>query len=195
MMEKKMIKIDVTEQMKETTTIQDKNGNAVNILKRIPFTDKEAFVQELAARALSTDEETGLCYVNALFDIIYTYLFVKYYTDIDTEWVSEVEDFRKLYDYCTINGICDTCTLDNAKDADVLREHWWRYSQAVIQLYEKQHSLEQMAKTIFNTDYTMENEEARKLIEQLIDMKRVYNNKTDRPANNVGGGILNFAKR
>lgn len=46
MLEKKTIKIDIAEQMQETTTIQDKNGNAVNVLKRIPFADKEEFVQE-----------------------------------------------------------------------------------------------------------------------------------------------------
>lgn len=144
---------------------------------------------------ISTDEETGICYVNALFDMVYTYLFVQYYTDIDTEWVQEIADFHKLYDYCQLNGICDTCTPENEKDADVLREYWWRYSQTVIALYEKQHSLEQMAKSIFTTDMSAENEETRKLIEQLIDMKKAYDEKTEKPTKNVGGGILNFAKR
>ena len=144
---------------------------------------------------ISTDEETGICYVNALFDIVYTYLFVKYYTDIDTEWVQEIADFHKLYDYCQLNGICDTCTPENDKDADALREYWWRYSQTVIVLYEKQHSLEQMAKSIFTTDMSAENEETRKLIEQLIDMKKAYDEKTEKPTKHVGGGILNFAKR
>ena len=46
MLEKKTINIDIDEQMRETTTIQDKNGNPVNILKRISIADKEAFVQE-----------------------------------------------------------------------------------------------------------------------------------------------------
>lgn len=195
MLEKKTINIDIEEQMRETTTIQDKNGNSVNILKRISCADKEAFVQELASMAISSDEKTGLCYVNALFNVAYNYLFVTHYTDIDTEWVKDVEDFRKLYDYCLINGICDTCTPENEKDADNLRECWWRYSQAVIQLYEKEHSLEQMAKTIFDTNFTMQNDEMRKLMEQLIDMKKTLKEKPEQPVQNIGGGILNFAKR
>lgn len=195
MLEKKTINIDIDEQMRETTTIQDKNGNSVNILKRISCADKEAFVQELVDRTISTDEETGLGYVNPLFNVIYCYLFVKYYTDIDTEWIKEIDDYRKLYDYCLVNGICDTCTPENEKDADNLRELWWRYNQAVIQLYERGHSLAQIVKTWLTGDVDVENAETRELIEKLIDMKQGYLSAGEKPTKNVGGGILSFAKK
>ena len=133
--------------------------------------------------------------MNAWFDIVYTFLFVKYYTDIDTEWVQEVEDFHKLYDYCALNGICDTCTPENAKDADSLREYWWRYSTAVIELYAKQHSLEQMVKSFLATDTSAENAETRELVEKLIDLKNGYLDRGEQPVKNVGGGILSFAKK
>ena len=204
MIEKKKIDIDVTEQMNETIVRQDKNGNDVNILLRIPCGQKESMVTELASMCLLADDNLGVCYVSSLFDVILNYLFVKYYTDIDVEWATDIKDYYKLYDYCQVNKInyIDLCS----DDYNVLYSYWARYSDSIIRLYEAEHSLGHDVKQMLNTDLDTNNKETRELIEKLIDMKGALIEKEEqgkvlafgkkKPANLKTGGVnIRLAKR
>lgn len=204
MFEKKKIDIDVTEQMNETIVRQDKNGNDVDILLRIPYEQKEGMVTELTSMCLLADDKLGVCYIGSLFDVILNYLFVKYYTDIDVEWVSNVVDYYKLYDYCQVNGLnyIDLC----ADDYKVVYDYWVRYADSIIQLYEAEHSLGYTVKQLLNTDVDTNNKETRELIEKLIDMKGALIEKEEegkvlqfgkkKPASiKTGGAKMNLAKK
>ena len=195
MLEKKTFDISTEKQMRETITVQDINGNTVTILKRIPFAEKEKFVYELGEMTLTVHEDAGICYINAMYDVVYMYLFVKYYTDIDVDGLNGADDYARLYDYCLLSGIGWDCSLANEQDNEVLQDFWRAYSQAVIRLYEKDNSLEQMAKEWLGGDPAADNAETRELVEKLIDMKQSYLDQGEKPTQNVGGGILNFAKR
>lgn len=195
MLEKKTIDINTEKQMQETLYVQDINGNTVAILKRIPFAEKEEFVRELAEMTLTVHEDVGICYVSALYDVICMYLFAKYYTDIDVSAFNSAEDYYRLYDYCLLSNINWHCSAANEEDNETLQNYWQAYSQAVIRLYEKDNSLERMAKEWLNGDPAAENAETRALVEKLIDMKQSYLDQGEKPTQNVGGGILNFAKK
>lgn len=192
MLEKKKINIDVSGPLSETQTIEDKNGNSVNILKMIPYAEKEEMALELAALTLSADEETGVCYENALFDLALTYLFVKYYTDIDVSDIQDVDGYQRLYDYCAVSGLdyFAFCKEDYMR----LMEYWENYSAAIIRMYEARHSLGYAVKRMIDTNVDPNNQETRELIEKLISMRQAYEEKQASPVQ-LGGNVLNFAKK
>lgn len=192
MLEKKKINLDVTKQLAETMTFEDKNGNNVVILCHLPYAEREQLILELAAMVLSADEETGICFENLLFDVVLNYLFVKYYTNIDVSDVNEVEDYQRLYDYCIVNefDFFDICKDEYMK----LMDQWNTYKDCVIRMYEATHSLAHVVKQMLNTDIDTNNKETRELIEKLIDMKAAYDEKQTKPVQ-VGGTVLNFAKK
>ncbi len=185
-MEKKKFDFNTFEYFNETVTIQDKTGNDVVILKRIPYEQKEAFVQELAGMAQTPDEETGTCFVSSLYELIYNYLFVKYYTNIDVEEQKDVESFRALYDYCQSIGINDRYDRASDQDEEIIQDMWYQYKGSVVGLYEKQHSLGQKVKELLNTDVDTNNAETRELIEKLTDMKGALLEKEEQ------GKVLDF---
>lgn len=184
MLEKKIFDMDVTKELEETFTMTDIKGNEVVILRRIPYDDKLNYVRELAERVLVADEETGLCYESSMYDLVNNYLFVKYYTNIDVDWVETVDDFKKLYDYCSVSGLADV-SVDDASDLGSL---WVSYSQSIIDLYNKKNSLETLAKGLLSTDVDTNKEETRQLIEKLIDMKGALMEKEENEK------VIQFAK-
>ena len=203
-MEKKKFDMNTDEIFEETVAIKDKNGNDVAIFKRIPYEQKEHMITELASMSLLADEDSGVCYVSSLFDVVLNYLFVKYYTDIDVEWATDIQDYYKLYDYCQVNKInyIDLCS----DDYNVLYSYWARYSDSIIRLYEAEHSLGHDVKQMLNTDLDTNNKETRELIEKLIDMKGALIEKEEqgkvlafgkkKPANLKTGGVnIRLAKR
>lgn len=184
MLEKKNFDMDVTKELEETFSLTDIKGNEVIILRRIPYDDKLNYVRELAERVLVADEETGLCYESSMYDLVNNYLFVKYYTNIDVDWVETVDDFKKLYDYCAVSGLADV-SVDDASDLGSL---WVSYSQSIIDLYNKKNSLETLAKNLLSTDVDTNKEETRQLIEKLIDMKGALMEKEENEK------VIQFAK-
>jgi len=204
MLEKKIFNFDVEEEMSKTTTMMDNKGNEIVLLERIPYEEKFEFVRELAERVLIGSEETGLCYKSSMYDIVFNYLFVKHYTNIDVEWVETAEDFRKLYDYCDVSGL----THVRPKDFEALISLWENYSNSVIELYERKNSLGALVKSWLGTDIDTNKEETRELIEKLIDMKGALLEKEENekviqfakankkaPPLKTGGAKLNFAKK
>ena len=204
MLEKKNFNFDVEEEMGKTTTMTDNKGNEIVLLERIPYEEKFEFVRELAERVLVGNEEVGLCYKSSMYDLMFNYLYVKHYTNIDVAWVETAEDFRKLYDYCDVSGLTHVCP----KDFEALISLWENYSNSVIELYERKNSLGALVKSWLGTDIDTNKEETRELIEKLIDMKGALLEKEENEkviqfakANKkvaplkTGGAKLSFAKK
>lgn len=181
MLEKKVFEMNTEEWFAETMEV-----GSVEILRRIPYEQKEEFIHELAAMVLIADEDTGICYVSSLYDVVFNYLYVKYYTNIDVDGIKEIDDFRKLYDFCEMRGIISVHTMD--ADACELERMWKTYSEAIIRQYEKRNSLEHQAKLMLSTDIDTNKAETRELIEKLIDMQGAMKEKEERD------NVLDFGK-
>ena len=181
MLEKKVFEMNTEEWFAETMEV-----GGVEILRRIPYERKEEFIHELAAMVLVADEDTGICYVSSLYDVVFNYLYVKYYTNIDVDGIKEIDDFRKLYDFCEMKGITFVRTTDS--DLCEVERMWKTYSEAIIRQYEKRNSLEHQAKLMLSTDIDTNKAETRELIEKLIDMQGAMKEKEERD------NVLDFGK-
>ena len=181
------VNMDTTEYFSETETVKDKNGNDVVILQHIPYERKLEFCRELAEMTLIADPNTGICYVSALFEVVWNYLFIKYYTNIDVEWVKAGEDYCALYNYVASEEL--DYKRNTLKDMRIVGEYWERYSASIIRQYEAQHSLGQQVKELLSTDVNTTNEETRQLIEKLIDMQEALKEKEEDKK------VLQFAKK
>ena len=186
--EKMSIDMDTTEYYAEELTFKDKNGKDVFILKRIPYREKEEFCRELAEKVLVADEDTGICYESALFELVWNYLFVKYYTNIDVEWVDTIDDYYKLYDYCLSEEALEY-NRHTLKDMRLVEEYWERYRASIIRQYEAKNSLGYQVKQLLSTDVNTTNAETRELIEKLIDMQDALREKEEDKK------VLQFAKK
>ena len=181
MLEKKVFEMNTEEWFAETMEV-----GGVEILRRIPYEQKEEFIHELAAMVLVADEDTGICYVSSLYDVVFNYLYVKYYTNIDVDGIKEIDDFRRLYDFCEMKGIAFVRTMDS--DLCEVERMWRAYSEAIIRQYEKRNSLEHQAKLMLSTDIDTNKAETRELIEKLIDMQGAMKEKEERD------NVLDFGK-
>ena len=181
MLEKKVFEMNTEEWFAETMEV-----GGVEILRRIPYEQKEEFIHELAAMVLVADEDTGICYVSSLYDEVFNYLYVKYYTNIDVDGIKEIDDFRRLYDFCEMKGITFVRTTDS--DLCEVERMWKTYSEAIIRQYEKRNSLEHQAKLMLSTDIDTNKAETRELIEKLIDMQGAMKEKEERD------NVLDFGK-
>jgi hypothetical protein len=189
MFEENKVKVntELTEHFNETETVKDKNGNDVFILKHIPYEQKQEFCRELAEMTLIADPDTGICYISALFEVVWNYLFIKYYTNIDVEWVQTSEDYGVLYDYIVSEEL--DYKRQTMKDMRLVEEYWERYSASIIRQYEAKHSLGQQVKELLSTDVNTNNAETRELIEKLIDMQEALKEKEEDKK------VLQFAKK
>jgi len=181
MLEKKVFEMNTEGWFAETMEV-----GGVEILRRIPYEQKEEFIHELAAMVLVADEDTGICYVSSLYDVVFNYLYVKYYTNIDVDGIKEIDDFRRLYDFCEMKGITFVRTTDS--DLCEVERMWKTYSEAIIRQYEKRNSLEYQAKLMLSTDIDTNKAETRELIEKLIDMQGAMKEKEERD------NVLDFGK-
>ena len=156
---------------------------------------------------MGTNEELGLCYRMMTEDEIYAYLFVKYYTDIDVSEITEMDDFRRLYDYCQQSGLLSNMDDFIPWEEKAATDHMETlYRDAIQKLYEAEHSLGYAVKQLLNTNPDINNAETRELIEKLTDMKGALMEKEEhsnvlqfgkkKSANvKTGGTVINLAKR
>lgn len=194
-------KIEMKAGAAESMMFELKDGAAAEVVKFIPFEEKEQMALEWAAGVLQTDDELGICYTGYTDDVFETYLFTKYYTSIAVEG----EDPVKVFDYMIYTGtygvmreyaIKDLWLVANMKDSMV---------EAVKIRFEKEKSLEQLVKGLLNTDPDTNNAETRELIEKLIDMKGALLEKEEnekvlafgkkKPAVKTGGVVMNLGKK
>ena len=202
------IKVNIDEVFEgDKRTIEDKNGNGVVILNWIPFEEKEAFVEDLVGLSLNSNDELGICYEAMNYELLYNFVFVKYYTNIDVSDIPDVDGLRKLYDYCQMNGITrEALGAYVEDDLKVIDNMIIKYKNAVKVLYETEHSLGYAVKKLLETKPDINNQETRELIEKLIDMKGALIEKEEeskviafgkkKPADLKTGGVkIGLAKR
>lgn len=139
---------------------------------------------------MGTDDELGICYKMMTAVEVKTYLFVKYYTDIDVSDIQDMDGFRKLHDYCRMSGLLESIhafvTIEDQRDIEHMEKLYW---EAIQRLYETEHSLGNTVKRLLNTDPDTNNAETRELIEKLIDMKGALAEKETQ------SNVLQFGKK
>ena len=144
------------------------------IVNRIPYELKEEFATQLVDMTLGTDDQLGVCYTLAFYELIENYLFAKYYTNIDVTELIELADFRALYDFMQIHDsyLHNNEVWDFVKDdLNIVHSIEDRYFNSIATLYESEHSLGNIVKELLKTDPDTNNEETTAQIEKLIDMK------------------------
>ena len=178
--------------------------DGIIVKSRIPYAEKEKMAIEYIEGSLGVDANLGVCYTIYSADLVWNYLFIKYYTNIE---VDDVEDLTALYDYAEEKGLMNpNVEYHVCLDVDIVIKIAEKYKESVIRLYEKEHSLEQQAKKLLNTDVDTNIAETRELIEKLTDMRGALMEKEERnnvlqfgkkkAANVASGGVkLNLSKK
>ena len=170
------IKVDLKDYKLETEELDLKNG--VVVKNRIPYSDKEKMAVEYINSTTSVDENLGICYTIYSSILVWNYLFLKYYTNID---VDDVEDLTVLFDYAQAHGLMSSIVKAHVcEDIDYVYDIADVYKESVVALYEKEHSLGHQVKTILSTDVDTNIAETRELIEKLTDMKGALIEKEER---------------
>ena len=170
------IKVDLKDYKLEAEELDLKNG--IIVKNRIPYSDKEKMAVEYINSTTSVDENLGICYTIYSSILVWNYLFLKYYTNID---VDDVEDLTILFDYAQSHDLMsDIVKAHVCEDVDHVYDIADIYRESVVTLYEKEHSLEQQVKTILSTDVDTNIAETRELIEKLTDMKGALIEKEER---------------
>lgn len=179
-------------------------GDGIIVKKRIPYSEKEHFAIEYIESTLSANRELGICYDTYSRNLVWNYLFIKYYTNIETD---ENVDLNALFDYAQSVGLMDGDTEYYVKDdADIILDIAYDYRESIVKMFEKTHSLEARVKELLSTDVDTNAAEVRELIEKLTDMKGALIEKEEasnvlsfgkkKSANVKAGGVkLNLAKK
>lgn len=198
----KAMKIDLKEFKMKYEELELDDG--IIVKSRIPYAEKEKMAIEYIEGSLGVDANLGVCYTIYSADLVWNYLFMKYYTNVD---INETEDLTVLYDYAEEHGLMSgKVEYHVSLDVDIVIKIAENYRKSVIRLYEKEHSLEQQAKKLLNTDVDTNITETRELIEKLTDMRGALIEKEERnnvlqfgkkkAANVASGGVkLNLSKK
>lgn len=181
-------------------TVAVNEETEIKVVDFIPYIEKEQMAFEIASAVLQMDEDLGVCYSTYVKDVVETYYYVKYYTNVDVEDVTPTE----VHDWLMSNHIY-------GKVIDYGRSDFWTVEEIVDKLidvfvlrFEKEHSLEQQVKDLLKTDPNVNNDETRELLEKLVDMKGALLEKennviplnTKKAANPKTGGVkINLSKK
>ena len=170
------IKVDLKDYKLETEELDLKNG--IIVKNRIPYSEKEKMAVEYINSTTSVDENLGICYTIYSSILVWNYLFLKYYTNID---VDNVEDLTVLFDYAQSHDLMSSTVRGHVcEDIGYVYDIADVYKESIVALYEKEHSLGQQVKTILSTDVDTNIAETRELIEKLTDMKGALIEKEER---------------
>ena len=162
-------------------------NDGIIVKSRIPYADKEKMAVEYIEGTLGVDADLGICYTIYSADLVWNYLFMKYYTNIDVEGA---EDMTVLYDYAEEHELMGSLVGHHVGfDLSIVSQIAEKYKESIVRLYEKGHSLEQQAKKFLSTDVDTNIAETRELIEKLTDMKGALLEKEEQ------GKVLQFGKK
>ncbi len=89
------------------TEITTTEGDIIHVKEELPYEQMEQMMWELAGNMVFIDEENGAVGMNFRQELLFPYLIVKYYTDIDLSEVQTEEDIQALYDWLKINPYYD----------------------------------------------------------------------------------------
>lgn len=163
---------------------------SIDVRKRLTYDEKLQFAGEYARAAIVIDDGNEIAYQVYELNAVEYFLFLKYYTNIDTE---DFEfEYGKAYEFFVrhkkvFNDICGSDFQDTLFMG-------MKYLQNTISFYEKTHSLEYKVKhflgSILNEDILKIVSESKLLNEELIDL--LHKPKRD---NNVVPMFESFAKK
>lgn len=152
---------------KETIMI---NGVSIEVKKRIPYGEKLKMAAEYASLTVVIDEAQEIAYEVYETDAVKSYLYLKYYTNIDLEsfdvGYGEAHDFfmQNLSTFC---GISENDFNEAVCFSKI-------YLERTIEIYRMSHSLEAKAKSslagLLNEDILKVVSESKMLNDELIDL-------------------------
>ena len=113
-MEKTRINFDAFN-YKSETDVRVNDDTVIRTKEMIPCDEKERFVFSLAEATLVVDEDTGITYKSYLYDVVYAFLFAKFYTNIDVSELDNEEGHKKLFDYMSNVGLIEAAITNNSR--------------------------------------------------------------------------------
>lgn len=196
-------KIQIEEVKPEYTNISE----VCLVKKRIPYEEKIALAEELLQLAYVIDDENGIGYLLEDYEAKELFLILKYYSDIDTSEFESKDLMWKLYDYLTGTDHCaDKIFEAIGEDYGIVLSIFSRFKKAVESAFKEKQSIggflqkaimpllsesgivDTLAKAESTTDTMKKMYDAYRRAEDEEKMKK--SGKV-----NVGGAILNFAKK
>lgn len=128
-------------------------NDAIMARMRIPMEEKERFALELAESTIVLDPESGVAYQSYLYEVIFMFLIVKYFTNINVEELDTEDGHKKLYDYLSNNGLTDKLTSYICKpendDLMLINDMYDKIREAISSVYREKNGLAYKIKTSF----------------------------------------------
>ena len=154
----------------ETVEIMN-NGIAITVKTAIPFEEKMEFVDEYAQTVLVFDEKNNTVTCNPMHRVVFDYLLVKHYTNIDMAGV-ELADF---VNYDTKTGLAKTVMEVCSNDANAVRRFVVGYAEETCKSWMAGRSLNTLVANILGGDFTGETlmkalSESRLVNETMLDL-------------------------
>lgn len=197
-------KIDMSKyaDMHEEKVLTGKDGQTVTVRNHISCADKEAMAQEIAENVLTIHDDSCV-YESYRYEVVKKYFIAKYYTDIDTDGVTEEE----VADFLVNNELLGAIVAIIGVDFGVVLEIYELIKDAYIETYEDDKSLTKAIRTSFGflfngEDLTESMAKAEKTnsvlmnaLEALQNKENEKSQKVDNGKLTIGGNIINFAKK
>lgn len=197
-------KIDMSKyaDMHEEKVLTGKDGHTITVRNHISYADKEAMAQEMAENVLTIHDDSCV-YESYRYEVVKKYFIAKYYTDIDTDGVTEEE----VADFLVNNELLGAIVAIIGVDFGVVLEIYELIKDAYIETYGDDKSLTKAIRTSFGflfngEDLTESMAKAEKTnsvlmnaLEALQDKENEKSHKVDNGKLTIGGNIINFAKK
>ena len=198
-MEKRKYDIHVEEQL----VANIKSGDvSIGAVQHIPYKEKEHMATEMAENVLTIHDDSCM-FENHEYDKMFRLMVAKYYTDIDTDGVDEYE----LLDFMTYTGLWDELFEFIESDVAVVINIYQSIVANLIMTYADDKSITKALRTSFGflfngedvTETLAKAESVKDTVYQAIGAYRQLDKEKEEKINNgrlnVGGAIINFAKK
>lgn len=177
-MEKAILDLNKVDFDNDTVSVGRVDDTVIVVKRRIPVAEKEMFALSLAESTQVFDDESGVAYKGYLYDVVFTYLFAKYYTNIDVSLYDSEEGHRQVYDFVVYNGIIrSTEKLCEEYDDDVfaIEKMYNLIVEAAIVTTREKNSLSHKIKTSFasvlaDEDLATSLAKSQEVNEQMVDV-------------------------
>lgn len=182
-----MAKVDWNLDYNEQETVHV-NDVEFHVKKRIPHEKKMEMVEEYAS-VVALIEEDGSANWNPYHSMYWTYLLVKYYTDIE---LHEDDNVGWINDFSIEYGLEDTIRSVAKKDIEATYNFAYGMVDMILTGWKQSHSLQGTLARMTSDDEMKKLSEAAPLNEELIDLLKM---KQDMDTGAKITPLLEFAKK
>ena len=197
-MEKKKIDFAKYGEMYNESEISGQDQTKVNVRNHIPYADKYRMAQELAEQILMIHNDS-CTYDSYKEGPLWKLKILEYYTDIDTSEITP----EQAADFMINNNLLQQIQDIIGNDLDEVKDIYYRMRDSVMTTYDDDHSLKTAFKTSFGflfngediTESLAKAETAGGTLFDALAALKAEEKKKSPGVVNVGGNILNFAKK